>query len=277
MSSEIKKFWNKSCHYIKDVLRQVNTSCKVPDLTLLRDIRGNSFISSSIYDRIIAYRDEINEVESVRPKYSPLEYSIIGKIEVFSYELKHRLDPENVTDAEKRLLTLKAAFFDYARIPEALILIDQKTVQYFNYFLQTLIVEGLDKKAINQLGIDKNIEYDEKSFLEYFSSTVKAFESFYTEHGHHLPLEYFIHRVVFDLYSLKSFSHMDQYQQHSVQIRHNLVAYAYLFNVDLPADYIYINEETRTIIYIIENILRGRVNRPKHPEKVKTVSLKLVK
>ena len=230
-------------------------------------------LPKSVKDRIEFIRDSSNELETVNPKYKGNDYSILTQYEIRLAQTKLRLNPINVSDNEKRLFTLRAAFYE-RYIPEELVLIDGQTLRYYNYLNSTINLEYVDKKLIDKERVSKNIEYND-GFMEYFISIIFLYESL-LDQGKVLPFDFFLHRFLKDNYALDRLS-LEQYQRNSFIARQYMTAYAYIFDKPIPEDYIIINEDTKTFIYAIDNLLNNRKHEPLDPSKTKQVKLTIVK
>lgn len=252
---------------LKSIISKINTDSKVPDISL---------VNQSVYDRIINKRNELDIVGAINPNYEYNKFNVLSDIELMSYRLKLRANPINVSSTEKRVITLRAAYLSYS-IPDELCLIDETTISYFNYFESTLEMEPVDREAIEKLKVNKNIDYDKESILDFFSAVVRTYERQYSIKKYHLPLEYFISRVSYDAFKILRISSSEQFLELSIRIRRALMAYAYIFKKDLPADYIYMDNNIRTDIKMIENVLNNRVNIIDNPKKVTKVKLEIVK
>lgn len=245
---------------IKAAFKNIQNNTKDPDTSLL--------IKGKVRDRIIRYREQTNILDIVRPKYRQDQLGIINKNEINIYLLKYRLNPKNVTDDEKRLYTLKCCYYDY--VPEEnLLLIDRILIQYFNYFESTTQMTKIDDEELKRYRVKKNVIVEEEFIINYFSQINVCYTKMLKK-GIILPFDFFIHRVIADIYNDLSPT-IELLTRANYYTRQMLVCYSVIYNEAIPEDYFIVDENTSTNIHYVRELLNNRKIEPIHPETAKPI------
>ena len=249
----------------KSAFNSIDYAMRQPDQTLL--------VKGSIRDRVIRYREQIQDLEIIRPRYKIEQLGCLTKTEVNILKLKHRLNPDNVTDDERRLYTLKCCYYDYA-FDSDLILIDKTLIRYFNYFESTTQMIQIDQSEVEKHRVLKNVSVDEKFILDYFSQVIMHYEKMIKK-GIILPFDFFTHRAIADITNNVT-PNKEALNKNYYFIRQMMVAYSVIYDAEIPDDYSIIDENTSTNIYYLRKLLNNLKVEPADPGTAKPV-LTLVK
>lgn len=208
----------------------------------------------------------------VYPNYKPEDLGLIYQRNTDSLLLKLAIDGKLVNDNEKRLLTIRAFFYELI-LPWDLILIDRKTIEYINYYQSKCKMEVVKRDELDRFKADKSF-YQDSRYLDLFSGVVRFYED-KVKDGKIYPIEFFTHLYAREI-GIRIISR-DEYYNQEKWICIYLTIYSIIFGVSIPGDYIVIGNDTVTNMFYIENLLNNIQHDNTNNEKVITSHLKLVK
>lgn len=207
-------------------------------------------------------RDSKNITLMVNPNYHPLELRLITRGEVDALLLKHRLNPSNVNSRERRLLTVRAYYYDVF-VSSELVLVDETTVQYINYFNSRMSLEIVSPSVLDEYRADKSYEQN-PFYLKFFTSVVRVYEDLKAI-DRLLPIEFLTHFYAHIerggvLADLEQFNDLERF------LRMYLTLYSIIYKKPIPEDYHVINKDLKTNFYYLNNLLNNIEHEPRTEE-----------
>lgn len=230
-------------------------------------------LTYSVRKKIDAYREASNITMITNPNYKEMELGLLFNNYIDSLVLKYRISEDNVNDREKRLITIKAYFYDCV-IPSELVLIDTRTIEYINYYKSRLVMDSVSREYLTEFKPDKGFTQD-PFILSLFTAVIRHYEST-VRSEFILPVEFLVHK--FASTELESrIDSIDRYNTVQKMVMSHLTIYSILYGIEIPEDYILLNKDVRTNMFYIENLLSNIEHEVDEVDESKVRHLSLVK
>lgn len=211
----------------------------------------------NVRKRVDSTRALLNIFNVHTPNYGMSHLTDIKDNEIDALLLKTIIDPLNVSDSEKRQLTVRAYFYKKT-LPESLLLIDELCIEYINYHKSQLMMVDVFEDDLKAFKADKS--YGQSTlYLDKFARIVRAYNDCVRD-DNILPIEFFTHycneeRFVYDCFK------SDELDGYFIGMKEETCAlmtiYAIVYNVSIPSDYLLISKGTKTGLYYIKNLLNN--------------------
>jgi len=240
---------------------------------LVQNQERQVFYAPTIKEEIIIARDLFDYTEVTYPKYHKKELSPIREEETNILMLKYELNEKNVSLEEKRLYTLKAAIYDQP-LPPFLKLIDEKTLGLYNFYQSLLNLEFIDESQLGKESVDKNVDYN-KDLLLFLGYTDRLYTKMVINQAF-IPIDFLAVQYLVEELGIVDPGE-EQITSQIYLFRQYFTAYGIIYHKAIPEDYIHLDRNTKTNVFILRNLLNNILPEIRNPEKVKTPALRLVK